>query len=72
MRNQYNESKEIEMYPNNRNYKYDEETAREGEDYWYINHMGERIRQRKADGGGTITEFGGPCGSLYTDENGDS
>lgn len=60
------------MYGNDKDYVFDEDTAVEGEDYWYIDHFGEKVRQRKASGGGTYTDFGGPCGPLYTDVNGDS
>jgi len=60
------------MYPDSKSYKYPEENAKEGVDYWYIEHQGEKVLVTKASGGGTYTHFGGPCGPLYLDENGDS
>lgn len=60
------------MYPDESKYVFDEDTAIENVDYWYIDFFGEKIRQRKCSGGGTITEYGGPAGDGYTDVNGDS
>lgn len=59
------------MYHDESKYIFDEETAVEEDDYWYITHHGQKLRVRKADGGGHITECGGPCGDIYTDYNGE-
>lgn len=65
------------MYPDNSKYKYPgDEDAVEGVDFWYEDAphstSGEKVRVTKASGGGTLHHFGGPCGPLYCDENGES
>lgn len=50
-------------------YDYSEET---GEHHGYTEHMGQIIPVTyHADGGSTV-HFGGPCGPLYVDRNGDT
>lgn len=51
-------------------YVYPEDNAVKGVDYWYRVIDGQRVRVRRATGGGHYTDFGGPCGPLYTDRDG--
>lgn len=60
------------MYRDDSDYKYNPETAVEGKDYWYIEYQGTKVKVTKATGGGTYTHFGGPCGPLYSDRDGNS
>lgn len=53
-------------------YVYNEDNAVEGKDYWFTEHQGQKARVQRVTGGGTETDFGGPCGPIYTDRNGDA
>ena len=53
------------------NYVYPgDDYAIKGKDYWFIEHQGQKGRVTRVTGGGQETDFGGPCGPIYTDRDG--